>query len=246
MLAAPLHAARKLVARPLHLLRLIGRKRWRLRGQPRDRFTRIYEKNYWKGAGSRSGGGSSLAYTENLRARLPELLEKLEVQRVFDAPCGDFHWMQEVVAAGDFAYIGGDTVPALIERLKQREGPGIEFCVFDITQDEFPDADLWISRDCWFHLSNADIWRSLDRFMRSNIKYLLATSHVNENAFENKDIRTGSFRRIDLFSPPFDFSRAVLHEIDDWIPPYPERKMYLWERSQLAAAVERQRNRTRR
>ena len=61
-----------------------------------DRFTWIYKNNYWQSNESASGTGSSLKNTENLRKELPALISKFSVQKIFDAPCGDFNWMGKV------------------------------------------------------------------------------------------------------------------------------------------------------
>ena len=50
-------------------------------------FTRIYETNWWSCEESVSGTGSTLAYTANLRKKLPELFEKYAIRKVYDAPC---------------------------------------------------------------------------------------------------------------------------------------------------------------
>ena len=42
---------------------------------------------------------------------------------------------------------------------------------------------------------------TLNNYLISDIKYILLTSHLNtENKFENRNIVTGDFRKIDLFS----------------------------------------------
>jgi len=201
-------------------------------------FTKIYEANHWKNSESASGGGSSLYYTENLRKHLPKLFETFAVKTIFDAPCGDFNWMRHVIAETDIRYIGADIVPALVGRLKKEyQSPKIAFLVRDITSDEFPVVDLWICRDCLFHLSYEDIFLALNKFASSRIKYVLASTHIVANDFQNFDIRSGSFRIIDLFSGPFHFSRSVKFRVADWIDNYPPREMCLWTREQIAEAL---------
>lgn len=229
-------------ARPFGLIRELrraGRRRWLLRGDPRERFERIWRANRWHGDESRSGKGSSLAYTANLRARLPELIERFGVGSVFDAPCGDFHWMRTVVEAGSFRYVGGDIVPEIVADLARHANERVAFRVFDLTTDRFPRADLWLCRDCWFHLSYADVLASLEGFVASSIPYLLTTSHEADGSFRNRDVRSGGFRRIDLFAPPFGFPRETLFDVEDWIPPHPPRHMHLWERAQVLPVVQR-------
>src|SRR5215467_8744490 len=78
-------------------------------------FTRIYARNSWGDAESRSGTGSNIARTELLRARLTRLLKDLGVRSILDLPCGDFNWMRLTELPG-IEYIGGDVVSPLIEQ----------------------------------------------------------------------------------------------------------------------------------
>ena len=86
---------------------------------PEDRFTKIYETNNWSNPESRSGEGSTLTNTENLRAALPDLFKRHNVKTFLDAPCGDFNWMKHVVAETDVTYIGGDIVKPMIEAISE-------------------------------------------------------------------------------------------------------------------------------
>ena len=88
------------------------------------RFARMYETNLWDNTESRSGDGSSLASTAGVRAGLPNLLRRLEVRRLLDIPCGDFHWMAHVdlAGAGVVGYVGGDVVDAIVEANNARYG----------------------------------------------------------------------------------------------------------------------------
>jgi hypothetical protein len=137
------------------------------------------------------------------------------------------------------SYIGADIVDDLIKKNNACFGKEyINFIALDITQDKLPNADLMIVRDCLFHLSYIDINLFLKNFNNSNIKYLLTTTYPNPNkisgAFENKDIMTADYRMIDLFSQPFNFNKKlILHTIDDYIAPEPERTMILLDKSSV-------------
>jgi hypothetical protein len=203
-----------------------------------DRFTWIYAKNFWGNDESVSGDGSTLANTENLRRALPGLFADYAIKSVFDAPCGDFVWMRRLLKTADVDYTGGDVVRPLVDRLNgQHADRRTKFFHINLITDAFPQADLMICRDCLFHLSYDDAMAVLRNFMRSDIPYLLMTTHVNTGHFQNTDIRTGGFRWIDLFSAPFNLPQDTLCRIDDWVPPDPARQMCLWHREQLAARV---------
>ncbi len=205
-------------------------------------FTQIYESNWWGSEESVSGTGSTLAYTENIRAELPLLFEKFGIRSVFDAPCGDFNWMRCVVESCDIDYIGGDIVPQLIAKNVSRfAGERIRFSVANIISDEFPKVDLWICRDCLIHFSFGDIYSTLANFANSDIRYLLTTTHINKSGFKNMDIQTGDARLIDLFSAPFFLPTNYLYAIDDWVGPEVPRMMVLFNRAQVAEALPKMR-----
>lgn len=203
-----------------------------------QRFTWIYQNDYWQSKESVSGTGSTLKYTENLRKELPSLFQKFSIHRVFDAPCGDFNWMSQLLREVDVSYIGGDIVEPLIRTLEERHRTDrVSFVHIDLISGKFPSADLMICRDCLFHLSYSDTRSVLENFVASGIPYLLTTSHKNDGTIVNRDIQTGSFRVMDLFASPYNFPRETLARIDDWVAPDPEREMCLWTREQVVAIL---------
>lgn len=178
--------------------------------------------------------------TENLRAKLPGVLKEFGIRSILDAPCGDFHWMKDFLKGVEVDYTGGDIVRPLVDRSNARFANGrIRFVVLDLTASAFPKADLMICRDCLFHLSFADTRAMIRNFVASDIPYLLTTTHKNPQALPNRDIISGDFRLIDLFSAPFHFPADALARIDDWVAPEPEREMCLWSREQAAMALRR-------
>ncbi len=177
--------------------------------------------------------GSTVEFTANLRAELPGLLRKLNVHRLLDAPCGDYNWFRLVERPSQVRYIGGDVVQTLIERNRSVfSKDNVDFISLDITQDELPDADLWLCRDCLAHFSYNDIYRALVNFLRSNITYLLTSTHPCND--RNRTIVTGDFQMLNLQRPPFDFS-LPLRLIDDWVDENETRQLGLWQRQALAA-----------
>jgi SAM-dependent methyltransferase len=209
-------------------------------GSLEDRFTALYKGRYWGGDKqneSFSGPGSTLEYTQVLRRELPKLFDQFAIRRVFDAPCGDFKWMKHVVhECPGVEYIGADIVTRMIKANNaQHANERIRFFHADLTQSEFPKADLMICRDCLFHLSYQDIKLVLNNFVASGIPFLLTSTHLG--AVANRDICSGDFRLMDLFSTPFNFSKDVLYRIEDWVPPFPPREMCLWSRDQVLSAL---------
>jgi hypothetical protein len=205
----------------------------------KKKFTSIWKTNYWNDSESLSGPGSNLSYTENIRKELPILFNKFEIKSIFDAPCGDFFWMKKVIYDSDIQYLGGDIVNELVFLNNQRfSSDNISFIEFDITIDKYPECDLWICRDVFFHLSNKDIFLALEKFSNSNIKYILTTTHFPSYSWKNSDINTGSFRLIDIFQKPFSFpSNNVLYRFDDYTEPHPPREMCLFSRNEIVDLV---------
>jgi hypothetical protein len=201
-----------------------------------EKFDKIYSTNYWLDNESRSGTGSSLRSTENIRVHLPKILEKFNIKKLFDAPCGDFNWMSQILKSVKVDYLGSDIVKDLIISNKKYENDKIKFSKLDIRVDKLPAADLMICRDCLFHFSYKDIFLFLNNFLSSDIKYILLTSHLNiEREFENKDIVTSDFRKIDLFSKPFNFEKNYIYTFEDKdkLEIQHFKQMYLFSKLQI-------------
>lgn len=232
-------ALTRLVNQPKRVFSKRRRKKKVFRaGDAKSRFAEIYRSNYWGNSESVSGAGSTLEYTQNIRQKLPAILDELGVRSVFDAPCGDFHWMQNVIAQRDLDYLGADIVDELIKENKRKhQTPKLRFEALDIAEGPFPTMDLWICRDCFFHLPYRDILASLENFQRAEIKYLLTSTHIVGSGFRNTDLQAGGFRLINLFEAPFFFPRSPVARFDDFIAPFPPREMCLWTSSQVAASI---------
>jgi len=180
-------------------------------------FSRIYRNNEWGNPESRSGSGSTLEATKNIRAALPELLANLQIACVLDIPCGDFNWQKELDWDGT-RYIGADIVPELIEA-NRAAYPERDFRVLDLARDELPQADLVICRDCLVHLSFEDCFKALENICKSGAKYLLTTTfplHRNE-----EDIQTGEgWRPVNLCEEPFPLGDPALMLNEGCVEPF--------------------------
>jgi len=210
-------------------------------GEMENIFTEIYENNTWSSGESVSGNGSTLAYTSSIRNNLINIFNDYGIKTILDGPCGDFNWMKHVLNNTQISkYYGADIVKPLIDKLQAQYGShSIEFIYRDLTRDTFPTVDLMLCRDCLFHLSYEDTYSLLNNFVQSKTKFLLTTTMYNNDLFENSNIQTGGFRRIDLFSPPYNFTKKILTRIDDSHESEPEtrRELVLWSRSDIEAAV---------
>ncbi len=203
----------------------------------KKKFTLIYKYNYWSSRFSKSGDGSSLKNTSDLMINLDLIIEKYKIQKILDVPCGDFNWMKYFLKGKNIQYIGADVVEELVYQLKKKyEDNKKNFFNIDITKDKLPSADLLICRDCFIHFSNEDIFKSLKNFSESDINYFLITHTINDKSIENKDIFTGEYRNIDLFSKPFNLNKKTLVTFKDDpmnIKIDNQKQMSLWTRSQI-------------
>ena len=203
-----------------------------------DIFTSIWRNNYWGSGESLSGPGATLDQTVNLRKRMPVMFDEMDIKLVFDAPCGDLHWMQHVLQEASFTYIGGDIVGEIVNVNNNKfANSRVSFIKFDMTADVFPLADVWLCRAVLYHLSNHDIYLALEQFASSNIKYMLTTNCVTDEHHINKDIATGDWRSLNLRLPPFNFPRESLWEIDDYVAPHPPVTLTLWTKKQIVAIL---------
>ena len=171
-------------------------------------FEHLYAAHRAYGCESISGPGSSLRQTQEIRRRLPLLLQFLNVKTLLDAGCGDFHWMAKV-RLGVERYIGVDLLEDLIQRnIETYAAPGRSFSVSNILEDRLPKADIIICRDCLGHLSNEDILRALTNFVDSGSGYLLTTSFPER--LRNTDIVAGQWRPLNLQAAPFLLPEPLL------------------------------------
>lgn len=203
-----------------------------------DYFTQVYFDSVTRKLESLSGVGSSLAQTSNVRKFLPYILEVYKVRSILDMPCGDLNWMREILNNFYGTYTGIDIVRPLITKLSvefSQHSKRIEFIHGNALDIQLPDVDLLICRDFMFHLSLSDTFNLLSNIQKCNFRYFLATSHETDKKFVNRDIKTGGFRKINLFLPPYNFSRDFIFKIEDFSPPEPVRHLVLWEKSSMYA-----------
>ena len=199
----------------------------------KDIFTNLVSNRSWDPTVP-CGSGSSLEFTKLLRDTLPNFLIKHEIRSMLDAPCGDHSWMSLVEFPAGFRYIGGDIVEFMVKE-NQAKWPDRDFKVFDLTCDTIPDVDLLFCRDCLFHLSEADIFKVFDKVLQSNVKYIMTTSYIAGKS-DNRDIKTGDFRPINLEEHPFNLP-VPIDFLDDGLVDRITRRLCLWHKNDLIKSV---------
>jgi hypothetical protein len=132
---------------------------------------------------SKSGLGSFVANTNELRESLPHIIEKYSIRSIIDCPCGDWNWMR-LVSLERVDYLGLDIVKELIdENMLLYQRPGIRFALHDMIIDPLPKADLILCRDLLFHLSLEQIEACLRNVRESGSRFILTTTFpwIKEN-----------------------------------------------------------------
>ena len=201
-------------------------------------FTKIYQSRFWGDNETVSGSGSTLHYTQQVRQELPLLVEQYQIDSIFDAPCGDYHWFKEIHWLSPIHYQGADIVAELIEQNTQRyQGSGVAFIHFNIVE-QIPQVigknTLWFCRDCLFHLPLSSIHAVLMNFVKSEMPYFLTSVHYKVT--HNIDIQAGEFRVLDLQKEPFNLPQPIA-QFDDYPEGTTPRFMGLWTRQQIALAL---------
>lgn len=176
-------------------------------------FQEIWDKNAWGCDETRSGGGSTLEATRELRAELIKLLDG-SGGTLLDIPCGDGHWISQMFrenALPGVRYFGGDIVPEATELClarvtAARNNTNLGF----VGALPFNDAPIYamsqpplffLCKDLFLHLSFRDIQSTLDFILAMEPEYLLM-SHTP--GAKNVDQETGyHWRDIDLTAAPF-------------------------------------------
>jgi len=194
-------------------------------------FNDFYRLNKWHGGladGTRSGRGSTLDATRDFRSFLVKIVAEHGIGSIFDAPCGDFHWMKEVELPETVKYLGGDIASDLVAELNSRYGDERRsFRFFDIVTHEFPAADLWICRDCFIHLPLDYCLSALRNACRANIQFAILSSHYD--AEPNRPGHVGGARPINLLLEPFNLPHPIA-QCDEFVRSDGKARKYqgLW------------------
>jgi hypothetical protein len=191
-------------------------------------FEAIWAENLWGSAESRSGPGSEIERTAPFRAALADFLVRVGARSLYDAPCGDYHWMRHVALPEGLAYIGADIVAPMIDALQRDHGgDGRRFVVADIVTDPPPVVDVWLCRESLFHLSLDEARRVIAHWRASPIAYLLATS--TPTVTRNGDIRAGEWRPLNMELDDFDLGPPIAR-IPDGSPRDVHKVIGVWAR----------------
>jgi hypothetical protein len=199
-------------------------------------FFIVYNTSYWGSLESRSGGGSTMFYTEKVREMIPKYIKKYNITSFFDSPCGDLNWMKAVEFPPGIEYVGVDVVREMVVGLrnKYKGNEQYNFVHRDtVMYPPFKSFDLIFSRDQLQHLSHAERIKIIQNWENSGSKYVLTTFYTD--AWDNGDLDGYySTRNINLMEHPYNFAEPLEQFIDrnptdvakagEWV-----KNMGLWE-----------------
>ncbi|KAI8905592.1 hypothetical protein EDD86DRAFT_249164 [Gorgonomyces haynaldii] len=181
-----------------------------------EQFSRIYDQNTWGSSESRSGTGSHIANTRNVRSLLAKAIQEFTIQKFVDAPCGDCNWQPKIEGLDKIQYFGFDIVPQLIQSniKKFSDKTNMHFGVLDFSNHQFPvTPDLVLCRDMIQHNTLKDGVRAYANIEQSGAKYLVTTWHDHPKTDKpnqwNRNIMPGDFYEVDIFLHPFNFSKPL-------------------------------------
>ena len=196
-------------------------------------FKKIYLSNYWNNSESRSGPGSTIQITKNLRKELLKFIKIYSINNIVDIPCGDFNWMKLLLRETNISYTGLDIVSEIIDlNCKSFSSKKIKFYLSDIRNDPLPECDFLFNRDCLFHLSNSDILKSLKNINNCKFKYF-ATSNHSGFLNEVRDIKTGDFKYLNFSQYPFNFSEKPFYIINDNNGHVSRKEIHIYTKEQF-------------
>ncbi len=178
------------------------------RQRHKEAFERIWRDNGWRSEETRSGPGSTLAATAQLRPQLVELFGFLGVEVLADAGCGDFNWMNQI-SGGLRLYLGFDVVDEMIRGVAETYHARTNhfFAARDILIDVLPRCDAILCRDVLTHLPQFLVKEALKNFRASGSRYLIAT-HFPDAA--NAEIGLGGWAPQNLTAEPYGLPEPLI------------------------------------
>ena len=86
------------------LFRKIAKKTILKKKSLSEKFTKIYQINYWSDAESASGPGSNMKNAKKLIGKINKIIKNYSIRSIVDAPCGDLNWMKKVLYKKNIKY----------------------------------------------------------------------------------------------------------------------------------------------
>lgn len=186
------------------------------------------EEPYYSGQGSR--GDPASEYVRRIATFIADI--ELDLERpvvIADIGCGDFQIGRALLnALPDARYIGCDVVRPLVDyNNRHHKSANASFRVLDIVADAPPEADVYLVRQVFQHLSNAEIRAALANLAGKLVVVTEGQPEFpqgpgNPDKAPGAGIRfhwaTGVGRGVELHLPPFNADATELFRIPS--PPH--------------------------
>lgn len=201
-------------------------------------FSDIYKGDLWSMGQqeSKSGLGSSLKYTQNIRETLLKVVNEYNIKNIVDTSCGDWYWMKLIRDKLPCKYVGIDIVSDLIENNTKKYGNentifvcGDFLSVLRSLSDK--SVDLLLCRHTCEHLPTEYVLEFIKEAKRVS-KFLLLTTKTTDNASPvNRDLvlTETPYRPINLFLHPYSLllNEYLIEKIYDGPCDIKDPEMYI-------------------
>ena len=161
-------------------------------------FDLIYKLGLWKGeeAVSASGHGSEQGANVAFVQFLNGLISNYSLTSVVDVGSGDWSYMKQVSIPH---YTGYDVSKLIVDQTKLKYAATNVSFHLSTAKQVYTGADLLICKDVLQHLPYEEVHHILEQRMKYRVVVF-----VNDVApVDNKDIRAGAYRSLDVQKPPF-------------------------------------------
>jgi len=176
----------------------------------RSVFQGIYRKNSWGCQESRSGTGSTIKQTDAVRSELKKFLISKNVKSIVDVACGDWNWMKYLMSDPELEYldyVGIDIVEDVVKmNIERYAAQNVRFEVSDAVSDTIPTAEVVMARDVLVHLPTMHAVDMMHNIRKAASRYIVLTTFTSLE--DNRDIRYGDWRPLNLELPPFSLGKA--------------------------------------
>ena len=213
-------------------------KKWDKKSQTfelgaKEIFEKIAATNEWGDPESISGAGSTVEVNRFRVQCLKEFIQKHDIKKVYDIPCGDANW-QHGLLTNNVQYYGSDISQHALEQAKRKNKKyeAMHFLesinlIDSVPNVELPKHSLFLSKEVIQHLPLKDGVSMLNNIKKSGVRYLAATNHDVRlfNVEQNNNIKTGSFYPNNLFLPPFHFHKPMV-DCSDLLQTDSEKRRY--------------------